>query len=153
MRVRNVSGATASGPEPAGQLVSRLVMAAALTGIGVAHLVARPTFEAMIPKWIPGDPALWNYAATAAELGSAALLARRKTARLGGLAAFATFAVVWVANLQHAVQGGVVPGASGPIGSPLVAWIRAPLQLPLLYWAWRIAHPSRGRRRSRHQFG
>ncbi len=127
--------------ESSGRRISRLVMAAALGGMGVAHLVARPTFEAMIPRWLPGDPALWNYAATAAELGSAALLAREKTARAGGLAAFATFAVVWVANLQHAVQGGVVPGVPGVIGSPVAAWIRAPLQLPLLYWAWRIAHP------------
>ena len=123
--------------------MSRLVMAAGLGGMGVAHLVARPTFEAMIPKWLPGDPALWNYAATAAELGSAALLSRRRTARAGGYAAFATFAVVWVANLQHAVQGGVVPGVPGVIGSPVAAWIRAPLQLPLLYWAWRIARPGR----------
>lgn len=128
--------------EPTGGRVSRLVMAAALGGMGVAHLVARPTFEAMIPRWLPGDPALWNYAATAAELGSAALLAREKTARAGGLAAFATLAVVWVANLQHAVQGGVVPGVPGIVGSPVAAWIRAPLQLPLLYWAWRIAHPG-----------
>lgn len=139
--------------ESTGRRVSRLTMAAALGAMGVAHLVARPTFEAMIPKWIPGDPALWNYAATAAELGSAALLARQRTARAGGIAAFVTFAVVWVANLQHAVQGGVVPGVPGPIGSPVAAWIRAPLQLPLLWWSWRIAHPERRARRPRHQFG
>ena len=112
-------------------------MAALLTGMGVAHLVARESFEALIPAWVPGDPALVNYAATAAELGSAALLAGRRTARFGGAAAFATFAVVWVANLQHAVDGGV-PGLRGFAGSPQAAWLRAPLQLPLLWWAWRI---------------
>ena len=84
-----------------------------------------------------------NYAATAAELGSAALLLSRRTARAGGLAAFATFAVVWVANLQHAIDGGI-PGAPGVIGSPQVAWIRAPLQIPLLWWAWRVAGGRRG---------
>ena len=114
-------------------------MAAGLGAMGVLHLVARPTFEAMIPKWLPGDPALWNYAATAAEFGSAALLSRERTARAGGMAAFGTFAVVWVANLQHVAQGGVYPGLEGPLGSPVVAWIRAPLQVPLLWWAWRIA--------------
>lgn len=134
--------------ETSGQRVSRLGMAALLGGMGVAHLVARPTFEALIPSWVPGDPALVNYAATAAELGSAALLANRRTARLGGAAAFATFAVVWVANLQHAVDGGV-PGLRGFAGSPQAAWIRAPLQLPLLWWAWRIARrdlPAAGSR-------
>lgn len=122
---------------------SRLALAAGLGTMGVLHLVARPTFEAMIPDWLPGDPALWNYAATAAELGSAGLLARKSTARAGGMAAFVTFAVVWVANLQHVAQGGVYPDARGPLGSPVVAWVRAPLQLPLLWWAWRVAHPRR----------
>ena len=131
--------------ETSGQRASRLTMAALLAGIGVAHLVARPTFEALIPSWVPGDPAVVNYAATAAELGSAALLSRRSTAHLGGMAAFATFAVVWVANLQHAIDGGV-PGAKGFIGSPQAAWIRAPLQLPLLWWAWRIARRDRSTR-------
>lgn len=125
--------------EPRGARVSRLVLATGLGAMGVLHLVARPTFEAMIPKWLPGDPALWNYAATAAELGSAALLSRERTARAGGMAAFVTFAVVWVANLQHVAQGGVYPEASGLLGNPVVTWIRAPLQLPLLWWAWRIA--------------
>ena len=130
--------------EPTGERVARLSLAAFLGGMAVAHIVARPTFEAIIPPWVPGDPALVNYAATAAEAGSALLLVRRSTARLGGLAAFTTFAVVWLANLQHAVDGGI-PGASGVLGSPQVAWIRAPLQLPLLWWAWRVARPS-------HQF-
>ena len=117
-------------------------MAALLGGMGIAHLVARPTFEALIPSWVPGDPAVVNYVATAAEVGSAALLANRRTAKLGGAAAFATFAVVWVANLQHAVDGGV-PGLRGFAGSPQAAWLRAPLQLPLLWWAWRIARWDR----------
>jgi uncharacterized membrane protein len=125
-------------PEPPSTRRMRLGLAALLGTMGVLHLVARPTFEALIPDWIPGDPAAWNYAATAAELGSAALLARPSTARAGGIAAFATFAVVWVANLQHAVEGGI-PGASGWIGSPVTAWVRAPLQIPLLWWSWRVA--------------
>lgn len=124
--------------ESPGERTSRLAMAGFLGGMGVLHLVARPTFEALIPAWLPGSRAGWNYASTAAELGSAALLARRSTARAGGLAAFATFAVVWVANLQHVADGGVA-GLRGALGSPAVAWIRAPLQLPLLWWAWRIA--------------
>lgn len=119
---------------------SRLTMAVALTGMGVLHLAARPTFEALIPDWLPGDPALWNYASTAAELGSAALLTTERTARLGGAAAFATFAVVWVANLQHAIDGHI-PGLRGTLGSPAVAWVRAPLQIPLLWWSYRIARP------------
>jgi uncharacterized membrane protein len=122
---------------------TRLGLAALLGGMGVLHLAARPTFEALIPKWLPGDPALWNYASTAAELGSAALLARRSTARAGGAMAFATFAVVWVANLQHAVEGHI-PGTHGAFAGPVTAWVRAPLQLPLLWWSWRVARGAPG---------
>ena len=125
---------------------ARLAMAAGLGAMGVLHLVARPTFEAMIPKWLPGDPAAWNYAATAAELGSAVLLSRRSTARAGGLVAFTTLAVVWVANLQHVVQGGIYPSKAGWLGSPVVAWLRAPLQVPMLWVAWRIARPKTNER-------
>jgi uncharacterized membrane protein len=122
---------------------ARLAMATGLGVMSVLHLVARPTFEAMIPKWLPGDPAAWNYAATAAEMTSAALLARSKTARAGGLLAFTTLAVVWVANLQHVAQGGVYPDKAGLLGSPVVAWVRAPLQLPMMWLAWRIAQQHR----------
>lgn len=128
-----------SDSETRGWRNARWAMAAGLGVMSVLHLVARPTFEAMIPKWLPGDPAAWNYAATAAELGSATLLARRSTARAGGMLAFATFAVVWVANLQHVAQGGVYPDKAGLLGNPVVAWLRAPLQLPLLWMSWRIA--------------
>ena len=139
--------------EPRGRRVARLSLAAFLGAMGAAHLVARPTFEAIIPTGMPGDPALVNYAATAAEMGSAALLLSPRTARVGGLAAFATFAVVWVANLQHAIDGGI-PGAPGVLGSPQVAWVRAPLQIPLLWWAWRVARPGEERPASSaaHQF-
>src|SRR3712207_2716258 len=135
--------------ESRGLRAGRLAMAGGLATMGVLHLIARPTFEAMIPKWLPGDPAAWNYAATAAELGSAGLLARRSTARAGGIVAFATLAVVWVANLQHVAQGGIYPGRSGVLGSPAVAWVRAPLQVPMLWLAWRIAQRSPARRQDR----
>ena len=133
-----------SDSESSRRRASRLIMAAGLGGMGVAHLVARPAFEALVPDWVPGSAAFWNYAATAAELGTAALLVRKDTAKAGGYAALGTFAVVWVANLHHAVSGGV-PGLPGFLGTPTAAWLRAPLQLPLLWWAWQIAHPGTSR--------
>lgn len=133
-----------STAETAGQCAARLGLAALLGAMGVAHLAARPTFEALIPSWVPGDPAAVNYAASAAELTSAVLLSRRATARWGGMAAFATFAVVWAANLQHAVDGHI-PRTSGWLGSAQAAYLRAPLQLPLLWWAWRVSHHASAR--------
>ena len=124
--------------ETTGQRRARYALAGGLAAMTVLHLARPRLFEAMIPDWLPGDATPWNLAATAAEGTSAALLARRETAALGGKLAFAPFLGVWIANIQAAVDGGY-RGAPGWLGSPEAAWLRVPLQLPLLWWTARIA--------------
>lgn len=121
----------------------RYVLAGALGAMTVLHLVQPRAFEAMIPPWLPGSPSTWNLAATAAEGTSAVLLARERTAGFGGRAAFATFAVIWVANIQAAIDGGY-RGVPGWLGGAQAAWLRVPLQLPLLWWSARIARRHAG---------
>ena len=117
---------------------SRWLLAALLTATGVAHIVVPQGFEQIVPRWLPGPATAWNAVATAAELGSAGLLANRRTARSGGLLAFVTLLGVWPANIQVAIDGGyrMFPG---PFASTTFAWIRVPLQLPLLWWAASLA--------------
>jgi uncharacterized membrane protein len=117
---------------------SRLLLATLLAMTGVSHVAWPQPFERLVPRWLPGSPAAWNRLATAAELGSAALLAYRRTARLGGVGAFATVAGVWVANIQAALDGGY-RALPGHLGGRTVAWVRVPLQVPLLWWAATIA--------------
>lgn len=117
---------------------SRWLLAALLTATGLAHVALPEAFERIIPRWLPGSPQLLNQLATAAELSSAALLVSRRTAHAGGALAFATLAGVWIANVQAAVDGGY-RGLPGWLGGPVVAWVRLPLQLPLLWWAATIA--------------
>lgn len=124
--------------ETTGQRRSRYALAAGLAAMTVLHLARPRPFEVMIPEWLPGDPTVWNLAAAATEGTSAVLLARERTAGLGGKLAFATFAGVWVANIQAAIDGGY-RGVPGWLGSPTAAWLRVPLQLPLLWWSARIA--------------
>lgn len=135
--------------ETTGQRRSRLALAAGLGAMTVLHLAVPEAFERMIPSWLPGDPTGWNLAATAAEGTSAVLLSRERTAGLGGRLALATFLGVWVANIQAAVDGGY-RGVPGWLGSSEAAWVRVPLQLPLLWWAARIArrHPASTRRQA-----
>ena len=118
----------------------RYGLAGLLGGMAVLHVVQHEPFEAMIPDWLPGEPGAWNLVATVAEGGSAALLSRRRTARAGGLAAAATFLAVWVANIEQARLGhGVAPGAEGFLGTNAAAWLRLPLQLPLVWASLRVA--------------
>ena len=116
----------------------RIGMAVGLAGMTVAHLVMPEPFEELIPEELPGPASTWHWAAVAAEATSAALLARRSTANLGGLVAFLTFLGVWVGNVE-AVRMGGTPGAPGVFGSRAAAIVRLPLQLPLLWFAWRVA--------------
>jgi uncharacterized membrane protein len=49
---------------------------------------------------------------------------------------------VFPANVQMALDGGVV-GQNFPLGSPVVAWLRLPLQVPLVWWALVHTRPLR----------
>ena len=74
----------------------------------------------------------------AVELAAAVLVARRRTRRLGGFVAAATFVGVFPANVKAALDGGVAH-LDPPMNAPAVAWLRLPLQAPLVGWALRVA--------------
>lgn len=121
----------------------RYALAGLLGGMAVLHVVEPEPFEKMIPGWLPGDPTAWNLGATAAEGTSALLLASRRTATAGGYLAAATFLGVWIGNIEQARLGhGVAPGADGVLGSNAAAWARLPLQLPMIWAAWRVARET-----------
>jgi len=54
------------------------------------------------------------------------------------LAAIVVFVAVFPANIQMALDGGIA-GQPFPLGSAAVAWLRLPLQVPLVLWARRVA--------------
>ncbi len=118
----------------------RFVTASILGVAGVAHFALPAAFDQIVPRWMPGPPRLTTYVSGATELGVAALLLRRRSQRLGGLLAMATFMAVFPANVQSALDGGIA-GVLTPFDSPLVAWLRLPLQIPLIWVAWRAARP------------
>ena len=68
---------------------------------------------------------------------------RAGTRRAGALGTIAVLLAVFPANVEVALDGGI-PGRPVPLGSPVVAWARLPLQVPKVIWAWRVA-PTAGR--------
>jgi uncharacterized membrane protein len=104
----------------------------------VLHVVTPTPFERMVPRWLPGPRPAWNLGSAAAEAVSAALLSSRRTSRLGGVIAAGTFTVVFVANVQAVVDGGM-RGLPGWLATREAALLRLPLQLPLVWWSWRVA--------------
>ena len=108
-----------------------LGLAAFLVVAGAAHFVIPRSYERIVPR-IFGDPAFWVRWSGVAEIVCAALVAHPRTRRLGAWAAAGLFVAVFPANVQMAIDGRV-PGG--------LAWARLPLQIPLLFWAWRVAYP------------
>ena len=108
---------------------------------GIAHLLAPNGFDEIVPHSLPGSPRMWTYVSGVAELAVAAVVAVPRTRRVGGALALALFLVVFPANIQMAVDW-----SDRSWDQRLVAYGRLPLQVPLIWLAWRVyrshKHPA-----------
>ena len=113
------------------------------TALGLDGLLAvtttvnfvRPrTFNAAVPDWLPGRKIEWEIGSGFVELACAVLLAWPRTRRIGGYAAAVLFVAVFPGNVN------MVATARSP-RSKTITLLRLPLQIPLVWWAWRVARP------------
>ena len=118
-----------------------LSLAALIGTAGAMHFVRPEFFDAIVPDWMPGSKRTTTYVSGAVELAGAALLVGRSTRRLGGWWCAATFVGVFPANIQAALDGGM-SDMDPPFDHAAVAWLRLPLQLPLIAWAVKVARDS-----------
>lgn len=99
---------------------------------GVMHLVNPEAFLWLMPPWLPGSIFL-IYLSGVLELVAAIGLIFRQ--RWAGLLAALVLIGVWPANIWYAYS--VLP--SGDAGLIIAAWLRLPIQLPLIYFAWKFS--------------
>ncbi len=118
-----------------------LGLATLIGGAGVMHFVRPELFDAIVPDWMPGAARTTTYVSGVMELTAAVLVAHPRTRRVGGWFAFWTFIGVFPANIQSALDGGIAD-APEPLNSAAAAWLRLPLQIPLVLWARRVAHDA-----------
>jgi len=116
---------------------SLVLLCGMLAGVGTLHFVHPRTFDEMIPPAL-GNARAWTYLSGAAEITAAALLAHPRTRRFGGWWAAILLVAVFPGNIQAALDGGT-RGAPAPLDSAAAAWLRLPLQIPLVLWALRHA--------------
>jgi uncharacterized membrane protein len=95
-----------------------------MAAAGLAHFAFPLPYQRIVPSLV-GDPAFWVRWSGVAEVACAGLLINRRTRRFGALATIGVLVAVFPANVKMALDGG------------LAAWVRLPLQAPLIVWAWR----------------
>jgi uncharacterized membrane protein len=109
-------------------------LAAVLATSGVVHLLRPETYEPIMPRVVPAHRAV-IHASGVLELGCAAGLLHPRSRSLAGWASLALLVGVYPANLKMATA------AARSDSTPLkaVAFGRLPLQLPMLWSAYRAA--------------
>ncbi|MDQ3354403.1 MAG: DoxX family membrane protein [Actinomycetota bacterium] len=127
--------------EEPGRRASRLTLAAFMIGAGALHFAIPSSYARIVPRVAGTDDArALVLVSGAAEILVGVLLVIPRTTRLGAALTAALLVAVFPANVQMALDGGI-PGEGFPLGAPVVAWVRLPLQVPLVWWA--LVHARR----------
>jgi uncharacterized membrane protein len=112
-----------------------------MVGAGTLHFAIPSSYARIVPRVVGPDGArALVLTSGAAEILAGVLLAVPRTRRLGAALTAGLLMAVFPANVQMALDGGI-PGEGFPLGSPVVAWLRLPLQIPLVWWA--LVHARR----------
>jgi uncharacterized membrane protein len=111
---------------------------AGLLGVaGVSHFAIPRFYDAIVPHALPGSARAWTLASGVVELACAAAVALPPRRRLGATAAAVLFVAVFPANIQMAVDW-----RSRPAVDQAIAYVRLPLQVPLVLWALAVRRGS-----------
>ena len=117
------------------------ILVALFLASGVLHLVNPNAFTWLMAPWMPW-PIELIYLSGVFELVAAIGIIFRQ--RWAGLLAALTLLAVWPANIWYALE---VTG-SGNTALTVAAWLRLPLQLPLIYVALKFAGIRLGARKA-----
>jgi uncharacterized membrane protein len=91
-------------------------LALLLGGVGSTHLRKPHLFDAIVPRGLPGPARAYTVGSALVEFALAAGLVRESTRCAAGFATAAFLVVVFPANLQMALDGGM-PGYTGLLGT------------------------------------
>lgn len=109
------------------QVGSKVVIGAFLVS-GTFHLIAPAQFMPLLPDWTPYPLELVYLSGIAELLAAIGLIAKLRWAPI--FTALVLLAV-WPANWRVAIEA----TNNAEIATAVIAWLRLPLQLPLIYWA------------------
>jgi uncharacterized membrane protein len=122
--------------------VLRGVLAVTMIGVGVSHFVMPDPFVRMMPAMLPAPLALVRVSGFFEVLGGAGLLVPR-VRRAAALGLVALYLAVFPANINMAVNHISLDGLTAV--SPLLLWLRLPMQAVLIAWALWVRHDGPAR--------
>ena len=117
--------------------ISIFMLAGFLGVAGIAHFLVPESFNALVPEWLPGNTSFYTYTSGLAEILIAVFLLKPSTRSRAAWAAVVLFIAVYPGNLYMAYDW-----RDREISQQLVAYGRLPFQIPLIWWAVRIARNS-----------
>ena len=106
----------------------RIILGVLMVVAGVLHFVYTNLYIQTMPSYLPSPLLLVQISGVAEILGGVGLLLSW-TRRAAAWGLIALFLAVWPANINMALHH----AASQPAWA---LWLRVPLQLPLIWWAW-----------------
>jgi uncharacterized membrane protein len=115
----------------------RWALAAFFVGAGVSHFTATAFFVQIVPPWVPAPLAV-VWISGVAEIVLGLLILPRATRRLAGWGLVALLLAVFPANAHMATTNLQLHDPPAWMGQPTPTqlWLRLPLQLVLIAWAW-----------------
>jgi uncharacterized membrane protein len=117
--------------------LSLFALCALIGGSGILHSLVPAPYRRIVPAPLRPQAAAIVAVSGACELVCAALLAAPYTRRLGANATAALLIAVFPANVQMALDTLHLGVSPSPVGIA-AAWLRLPLQYPLIRWALRF---------------
>ena len=118
--------------------LSRAALALVMVVAGTLHFVATDAYVAVMPDYLPLHRELVYLSGMFEVLFGLGLL-WRKTREAAGIGLIALYLAVLPANINMAVHDIQPTGFDIPA---FALWARLPLQLVLIYWAWRVSRPE-----------
>lgn len=124
-----------------GGRTSRLLLAGVFVFAGMMHFVIPASYVGIMPPWLPWHRGL-VYLSGALEIAGGVGLLVPRTRRAAGIGLILLLIAVWPANLQMLLNA---RAAGRPLWHQTLLWLRLPLQLVLIIWAWRASRPGMDR--------
>ncbi|WP_158943497.1 DoxX family protein [Granulicella sp. S190] len=113
-------------------MIGRVLLSLLFLVAGSLHFIAPQRYLAIMPPYLPAHLAMVYLSGAAEILGGLGLfLPTTRHAAAWGLAAL--LIAVLPANIYMAMIYLPLPGV---MGQSWAQWLRIPLQIPLIYWAW-----------------